>query len=189
MFKLLSKASALVLFVVLLLILSACNGGKQNTRHYAWQQIVTYNIILEDVELEGKSEEKHYSRLIENIFSDIKSAKQKAYSFVENRPLTIEEFKEIGHKVDTVWIENPEPPYDIEMKIVEHFLDMDDIKSLKFIEEWNWDKVNSRMDKRLLAIAPRMASYDHWSGDLRGYIPLFWVYFDENAIELNNPEF
>ena len=81
--------------------------------------------------------------------------------------------------VDTLYIENPEPPYDLQMQVVNEPFDPSTIKEFRLKEDWFFDRQKSIMDVRIIGIQPVKDNIDRQSGEYRGKEPMFWVYFPE----------
>jgi gliding motility associated protien GldN len=58
-------------------------------------------------------------------------------------------------------------------------LTSDKIKAYWMKEDWFFDKQRSVMDVRILGLCPMKEKADPSSGEIIGYVPLFWVYFPE----------
>ncbi len=82
-------------------------------------------------------------------------------------------------KVDTFYVENPEPPYNLEMKVSRNELRPDIIKEFRIKEDWFFDKQRSVMDVRIIGIQPVKENIDPTTGEVRGTEPMFWIYFPE----------
>jgi gliding motility associated protien GldN len=61
----------------------------------------------------------------------------------------------------------------------------DDIRRYRLKEDWIFDKQRSCMDIRIIGIAPMKANRGD-DGEIRGYEPLFWLYFPELRYVLAN---
>lgn len=122
------------------------------------------------------------SKLIAEIFDEVYAGKLQPYHFIDGAPLTIDEVKKSAVQVDTVYVENPEPPYDLQMKIVTSDWS-ENVVSLKVKETWKFNKETMQLEKKVLGVAPRIPVYNFQTGELRGYTPLFWVFFDKEAEE------
>lgn len=96
------------------------------------------------------------------------------------------EVKSLLSTVDTVMVEDLETgdfvpeyvPIDIESR---------DIKMYRVKEDWIFDKQRSKIDIRIIGIAP-MREMRGESGELRGYAPLFWLYYPECRYVFANHE-
>jgi gliding motility associated protien GldN len=98
-----------------------------------------------------------------------------------------EEFKEmmspdevIGKLVvtDTSLIFNPDTYVD-EVVIVNSPVNPEDIQKYRVKEIWFFDKESSRMQVRILGIAPIKDHIDENTGEFKYAIPMFWVYYPE----------
>jgi gliding motility associated protien GldN len=104
-----------------------------------------------------------------------------AYSPMDDeftRPMTIAEVQVLGGGVDTIEVQNPNPPYDYTKQIIKKELKRDLVVEYRLKEEWFFDKQRSVMDVRIIGIAPIMNDFDE-EGNLRGKKLLFWIYFPE----------
>jgi gliding motility associated protien GldN len=63
----------------------------------------------------------------------------------------------------------------------------EDIKQYWVKEDWFFDKQRGVMDARIIGICPIKESKDA-SGNVRGYQPLFWIYFPELRYHIANAE-
>lgn len=82
------------------------------------------------------------------------------------------------NKVDTTLIFNPET-YEDEVVIVNNPVNPEDIKKYRVKEMWYFDKESSRMQVRILGIAPIKDEFDEETGEFKYAIPMFWVYYPE----------
>jgi gliding motility associated protien GldN len=82
------------------------------------------------------------------------------------------------NKIDTVLIFNPDT-YEDEVRIVPNPVNPEDIKKYRVKEMWYFDKESSRMQVRILGIAPIQDTYDEETLEFKYAIPMFWVYYPE----------
>jgi hypothetical protein len=88
----------------------------------------------------------------------------------------------IGNTCDTVTMTRPNPPYDEYDTVIKSKLDLNLIHKVKMLEEWKLDPDNYTVVKKLLGIAPTLTIYAD-SNEVKGYKPLFWIYFDQEYIK------
>ena len=81
--------------------------------------------------------------------------------------------------IDTQYIENPEPPYDLQMTVIEEEFQPKNVKEFRLKEDWFFDRQKSVMEVRIIGIQPVADNVDRNSGEVRGKEPMFWVYFPE----------
>jgi len=81
--------------------------------------------------------------------------------------------------IDTLYIEDPEPPYDLKMQVVEEDFDPSTVKEMRLKEDWFFDRQKSILDVRIVGIQPVQDNIDRSTGEIRGKEPMFWVYFPE----------
>jgi hypothetical protein len=92
--------------------------------------------------------------------------------------LTPDEIKRCLIQVDTLYIENPEPPYKLEMTLVTDTFDGDDLSSLRVLESWNLSE-SFILDKTVSYYVPIRENIDPITGELRGWTPMLYVPFTE----------
>jgi gliding motility associated protien GldN len=93
------------------------------------------------------------------------------------KPLLASELKELFTRLDTQMTENLETG-DYEAVVQEINLESRDVKMYNIKEDWIFDKQRSAMDIRIIGIAP-MKEVRGEDGEVRGYAPLFWLYYPE----------
>lgn len=81
--------------------------------------------------------------------------------------------------IDTQYIEDPEPPYDLKMTVIEEDFDPSSVKEIRLKEDWFFDRQKSILDVRIVGIQPVQDNIDRTTGEIRGKEPMFWVYFPE----------
>jgi hypothetical protein len=133
----------------------------------------TYFDDVDDVDF------SEYSKLIHEVFQEVYAGKLQAYNFMDGTPLTVDEIKKAINPIDTMYAENPETKA-MEMKIIVSLLD-EGITSVKVKETWHFNKETLQLEKKVLGIAPRMEVVNPETGEIKGYTPLFWVFFDKQA--------
>ncbi len=100
------------------------------------------------------------------------------------KPLLAGELKDIFTRVDTVYTEDLATG-EMVPSIQETTLESRDIKMYKIKEDWIFDKQRSTMDIRILGVAP-MREVRGEDGEIRGYAPIFWLYYPELRYVLVN---
>jgi gliding motility associated protien GldN len=81
-------------------------------------------------------------------------------------------------RTDTSLIFNPDT-YEDEVVIVNSPVNPEDIKKYRIKEMWYFDEESSRMQVRILGIAPVQDFYDETTFEFKYAIPMFWVYYPE----------
>jgi gliding motility associated protien GldN len=81
--------------------------------------------------------------------------------------------------IDTQFIESPDPPYDLQMTVIEEEFDPANVKEIRLKEDWFFDRQKSILDVRIIGIQPVADNIDRTTGEVRGKEPMFWVYFPE----------
>lgn len=81
--------------------------------------------------------------------------------------------------IDTLYIESPEPPYEMQMKVVEEPFQPANVKEYRIKEDWFFDRQRSVLDVRIIGVQPVAENVDRSTGEIRGTEPMFWIYFPE----------
>jgi gliding motility associated protien GldN len=93
------------------------------------------------------------------------------------KPLLASDIKDMFTRVDSSYTESLTTG-DMELVVQEINLESADIKMYRLKEDWIFDKQRSTMDIRIIGIAP-MKEVKGDDGEVRGYAPLFWLYYPE----------
>ncbi len=101
------------------------------------------------------------------------------------KPLLSQQIKDKLSRTDTSMRENLNG--EMEQIIQQIETNSEDIRRYRIKEDWIFDKQRSVMDVRIIGIAPMKANKGP-DGDIRGYEPLFWLYFPELRYVLVNWE-
>ena len=110
----------------------------------------------------------------------VEDGKLTAYSTEDDhfsQPLSPDGVSKLLFSVDTVLIYNPED-YTETYQIVKNVIDPQDIKRYRLKEVWYFDSRLSKLEVRILGIAPIKEYYDD-NGNFKYEAPLFWLYFPE----------
>jgi len=88
---------------------------------------------------------------------------------------------EVGSKLvsmDTSIVYDP-VTYEEEVKVTRSEINPNDVKRFRIKEMWYFDNKSSRMQVRILGIAPLQEVFDEDTGTFKYELPLFWVYYPE----------
>ena len=102
------------------------------------------------------------------------------YSTVDDKfssLLTPEEVASMGSSTDTVYIVDPET-YMEQLSITTNELDHNTITRFRIKEVWFFDEESSRLQVRILGIAPMQDVRDE-NGNFKYEQPMFWVYYPQ----------
>ncbi len=179
----------LLLFLPLVFLLSCKEQIKQAetpqsaTTEVGWTKPAVYAVDAPTTYFDNVDDEdfSDYSKLIHEIFEQVYAGKLQAYSFIDGKPLTVDEIKKVVNPVDTMYVENPGTKV-LEMKIIVEEWESS-ITSVKLKEIWHFNKETLQLEKKVLGVAPRMEVVDPQTGEVKGYTPVFWVFFDKQAEE------
>jgi len=187
--KTIRMSKNLFLLLPFVFLLSCKEEAKQNettatTHEEGWTKPMmtavdaptTYFDDVDDVDFSD------YSKLILEIFEAVYAGKLQAYHFIDGTPLSIDQVKAACQLVDTMFVDNPNPPFEQQTKIVVSDFSTE-IHSVKVKETWHFNKETMQLEKKVLGVAPRMEVINFQTGEIKGYTPLFWVFFDKSAEE------
>lgn len=169
-----------ILFVLLLLTQLACQRGEKDVVTKKIQYDV--NIKSPDPEydwwiqnLVGPEREK----LVNLIVDGAKAGKWQAYDYFNN-PINAQEVRSIFSDTMMVTMAKTSPPYEMYDTLIIYNILPEDIKRLRFLEEWSLNPDNLDFDKKIIGLAP-VASRLDFNG-IERWQPLFWIYTDEKFI-------
>jgi hypothetical protein len=177
------KKKLLLPAALLAMVLLAACGRKSGDESSMVTRRIQYDVSIKSPDpdfdwwvqnIEGSNREQ----LVNNIIQSATEGKVKAYDFISSRLLSVTDIKGILRRVDTVAFESPDPPHNMVDTVLVHEVALRDITRLRFLEEWYMDKTSLAFTKKVVGICPMVESYTD-SGDLKGYKPLFWVFFDD----------
>jgi hypothetical protein len=161
---------------------TSCNSGGDKGGKIVTKRI-QYDVSIrnDDPEMdwwvqniEGSDREK----LVKDIIQQVTAGEVKAYDFLTGKPFSADEIKGLMKRVDTISVERSTPPYDLVDTLLVTEIRLSDITRLRFLEEWSMNEKTLAFTKKVAAICPMVERHTD-SGELRGYRPLFWVFFDE----------
>jgi len=170
----------LVLASALLMI--TCKQGGDAGNNIVTRRI-QYDVIINNSDpeldwwvqnIEGSNREK----LVKDIIRQVTEGKVKAYDFLSYVPFTADEIKAMMKRTDTISVERSSPPYDLVDTVLVTEIRLNEIKKIRFLEEWSMNEKTLEFSKKIAGICP-LAERLTDSGELRGYKPLFWVFFDD----------
>lgn len=124
---------------------------------------------------------KNRRSLTQVIVEAVKEGSLTAYDAVDDeftQTLTKAEIEKKLMRIDTLYLEDPNPPYEMKMTIVPNEFDPATVKEYRVKEDWFFDKQRSVLDVRIIGLCPVQEKFDQ-NGEFRGTEPMFWVYFPE----------
>ncbi|MEI6061565.1 MAG: hypothetical protein WCR72_12710 [Bacteroidota bacterium] len=175
----------IILVSVLLSVIAlvpSCRNGEEAGKNIVTKRI-QYDVLIHNTEpdmdwwvqnIEGSSREK----LVKDIIKQVTDGKVKAYDFLSCKPFTTAEIKGMMKRVDTISVERTTPPYDLVDTVMVSEIRLSDITKIRFLEEWSVNEKTLAITKKVAGICPLVERFSE-SGELRGYKPLFWVFFDD----------
>jgi hypothetical protein len=176
-----NKFDFIVLILAYGMFVSSCQNRGESEKNMVTKRIqydVSIRNSIPDMDwwvqnIEGSSREK----LLKDIIKQVTEGKVKAYDFLSYRPYSADEVKNMMKRIDTISVERSTPPYDLIDTVMISEIRLSDITKLRFLEEWYMNEKTLAFTKKVAAICPMVERLND-SGDIRGYKPLFWVFFD-----------
>ena len=92
----------------------------------------------------------------------------------ESSSLNSEEIRNMTRYVDTVYIESPEPDYELQLTVIEEEIYWDQISEIEFVQDVYVD-ANYNLHYDVKWYAPRVRDFDRATGEKKGLKTLFWV--------------
>ncbi|HOH99175.1 MAG TPA: hypothetical protein PLE85_01420 [Bacteroidales bacterium] len=187
------KGKVLILAVILGALIGFSSCRKESQRDPILAKRIQYDVSIKSPDpsydwwvqnLEGSSREA----FVRDILSAAYSGKVEAWDAFHNK-MDPEAVKAIGNRIDTLTFQRPDPPYDLFDTIVKQELNIHEITRIRFLEAWYMDPSSLRITKEVIGVCPLLESYAP-DGTLRGYMPMFWVYYDKeypSAFQVSNP--
>lgn len=179
------KRNISILIIISALFFYSC---KTNTQKKENKNIITkriqydVNIKSPDVDfdwwvqnIEGQDRENFVKKIISAAYS----GKVKTYDACFNTPLSVDQVRAIENYSDTVTLQRSYSPYEEYDTIIGHQINLNQITRIRFLEEWYFEENKYEVKKKVLGIAPMIKKYNE-EGVFRGYMPLFWIYFDKD---------
>ncbi|MFA4853182.1 MAG: hypothetical protein WC868_08660 [Bacteroidales bacterium] len=181
--------STLILIVFFILtgafIFSSCNGKKESTDNSNKKMLterIQYDVLIKTPDIsfdwwvqniEGSKRESFVKTILDLAYS----GKAKVYDYF-NEPMTTEQVKAIGNRSETISVMDPDGTNKTYDTIIKHELNIQQISKVRFLEEWYLDEKKLSFDKKVVGVMLMRENYGD-SLELRGYTPLFWIYFDD----------
>lgn len=177
-----NKFRLISIMMIFLMIITSCNNIGDAGKNVVTKRI-QYDVTIHNTDpdmdwwvqnIEGSNREK----LVQDIFKHVSNGDVKSYDFLTCKPLSAEEIKRMMKHVDSVSVERATPPYDLVDTVLVSEIRLSDITKLRFLEEWSMNEKTLAVSKKVMGICPLIERRSD-SGELRGYKPLFWVFFDD----------
>ncbi|NVO19216.1 MAG: hypothetical protein HXX13_05915 [Bacteroidetes bacterium] len=176
------KSYFIPLFAVIMLLSFACQRNISKPENIVTKRI-QYDVSIKSPDpdfdwwvqnLEGEKRES----VVKNIINNATEGKVKAYDFFTNKLLTVKQVHDMLFRADTIQLQRPNPPFEFYDTVISQNANINNISRLRFLEEWSMDEKSLAFSKKVLGICPLMEAYTD-NGELKGYKPLFWVFFDD----------
>lgn len=94
-------------------------------------------------------------------------------------PMNKDQAKELLLPFEIIQVEDPNNPGTWIIDTIDNPIESSHIKAYWVKEDWFFDKQRSVMDVRIIGMCPLKEKTDPSTGEVLGYMPLFWVYFPQ----------
>lgn len=120
------------------------------------------------------------SPFIQIMLDAINTGKAQVYSGMDDdfsTPIDPKEALSVaGGSTDSIYV--PDPVTGITtLQVITNEINWNNVNKLRLKETWFFNKQTSTMEVRIMGICPLYDNYDPATGDFRGEVPVFWVYF------------
>lgn len=147
-----------------------------------WEEIDTREKMNHPFVYEGEDEQGNSMMLINILVQAVLDGEITAFKGVDDRfttPLTLEEVNtELKGQADTIPVTDPITG-EVTQEIIRNDFNPEMVKSFRIKEDWVFDRQTSRLYCRIIGIAPLEDKLDPETGELRGRMPLFWLYYPD----------
>lgn len=117
---------------------------------------------------------------IQVLLDAIESGKVQVYSGMDDdftTPINPSEATSVaGGGVDSIWITDPGTGLQT-LQVITKEVNWNNVNKIRLKEVWYFNKQTSTMQVRIMGICPLIDNYDQTTGEFRGEVPTFWVYF------------
>ena len=177
-----NKFSLILVMMFFSMIIASCRNGGDSGKTVVTKRI-QYDVSIHNTDpdmdwwvqnIEGSNREK----LVQNIMKQVTDGDVKAYDFQSCKPFSTKDIKGMMKRVDSISVERSTPPYDLVDTVMVTEIRLSDITKLRFLEEWMMNDKTLAISKKVMGICPLVERRTN-TGELLGYKPLFWVFFDD----------
>ena len=170
-----------LVFLLILWTLSLLSCQQKTASGEVITQRIQYDVDIKSPDadmdwwvqnLEGAQREALVRKILESTYA----GEVRTWD-VFHHEMQAEQVKAIGNRTDTITIQRPSPPYELYDTVLSKTLNISEISRIRFLEEWYLDPASLEIEKKVIGLCPMLESYGP-DGNLRGYMPMFWVYFD-----------
>lgn len=117
---------------------------------------------------------------IQVLLDAIESGKVQVYSGMDDdftTPINPSEATSVaGGGVDSIWITDPGTGLQT-LQVITKEVNWNNVNKIRLKEVWYFNKQTSTMRVRIMGVCPLYDNYDPTTGEFRGEVPTFWVYF------------
>ncbi len=100
-------------------------------------------------------------------------------NFEELIPMTAAQIEKDLVDSTLVPVVDPNDPSNTINQMVANPFDPSSVRQIRIKEDWIFDKQRSEMQVRIIGICPVKEDRNPMTGEFRGYVPLFWLYYPD----------
>lgn len=100
-------------------------------------------------------------------------------NFEELIPMTAAQIEKDLVDSTLVPVVDPNDPSNTINQMVANPFDPSSVRQIRIKEDWIFDKQRSEMQVRIIGICPVKEDRNPLTGEFRGYVPLFWLYYPD----------
>ncbi|MDL2227763.1 gliding motility protein GldN [Bacteroidales bacterium OttesenSCG-928-K03] len=136
--------------------------------------------------------QEHWKNLMTVIMDALKDGEITAYDASTTDEFIVPmSYSEVMGKLSSsekITLQRPYPPYEEYDTIIVRDFNTQDITTFRIKEDWFIDRKRSVMECRIIGICPVKQDIDPNTNEIRGTLPLFWIYYPEARQVMVNSE-
>jgi hypothetical protein len=146
--------------------------------------LIRYDVLLRHINVSDPKylylSTKGREALLANMLTAVKEGRTKAYSAEDpSKQLTAAQVNDIFHGADTMYVESPDPPYDMHMTVVKGELNPELIQWVRFYESWTTDAKTGRLVKKIFGLSPVRQVPNPATGKFDGTEALYIIKYED----------
>jgi hypothetical protein len=172
------------LFLSLTVLFAACGNGDDSTAPANTTTEVDLSGFTKEFEYAIDAPGMFHPDLTDEDFSDVSAimvsllndalaGKLQALDPITEEPMDVAQLRAKLFYTDTVYYEDPNTNQTVAEAITRDL--GREFHSVKFREQWRYSPDGAVIERRVLALAPRIPVYSSTGDDIRGYTSLFWI--------------
>ncbi|MCK9612461.1 MAG: hypothetical protein WC401_08720 [Bacteroidales bacterium] len=149
--------------------------SKVLTKRIVSQVAYHDNSAFKNFNIDSVAIDTYIQKILELAYSDTLSVYSWSDGDMADIQISGTDLKNDICLIDTISFMTPKHKHGNYDTIIKH---EPNITAIRFLEEWTFDPATMAIAKKVVGVCPVEMCYDQY-GDLKGYRPLFWVYFSD----------